>query len=180
MDFNADLSESSQTIQALQNHQPAISHPSGVTQSPTQASSGAQSTPVDANSGGAQNPLMQPGPVFSVFATLGSGVSRPWSSIGPIGASNTAQTSITPYFLELCVNKGNSKALAEINVTSITTDGELFRKVKEHYLQLRSFRARFWLLKPAKVSWVRVSYSIQFHMSVHSTRLDLMCQTVLG
>ena len=160
MDFNANSSRSPQTIQALQNHKPAISYPLEVTQSPTQAPSGSPSTPVDVNSGGAQNPPKQPGPVFGVPGTLGSRVSSPWSSIGPTGASNAAQTSTTASFLELCVNKGNSKALAEINVTSITTDGDLFRKVKEHYLQLRGFRARFWLLKPAKVSWVRVSYSI--------------------
>ena len=64
-----------------------------------------------------------------------------------------------PTFLELCVNTGEHlKTLGEIDLTSVRCDGELFKMIKEHYLRLRSIRSKFWLLKPATISYVRVSY----------------------
>ncbi|KAL5348218.1 hypothetical protein ACLOAV_006698 [Pseudogymnoascus australis] len=78
--------------------------------------------------------------------------------------STTKSTQSNHSFFELCVNSGKFlKSLGEISVSStnahgvnsIDTDGEFFRKVKDNYLRLRSFRARFWLLKPVNVSYVR-------------------------
>lgn len=66
-------------------------------------------------------------------------------------------------FLELCVNTGpHLKSLAEIETTYISSDGELFETLRKHYLRLRRFRSQFWLLKPASVSFVRVSLLSSF------------------
>lgn len=62
-----------------------------------------------------------------------------------------------PSFLELCVNTGEHlKQLGEIDLTNAKNDGDLFGAVQERYFQIRSFRTRFWLLKSAAVSFVRV------------------------
>jgi hypothetical protein len=72
-------------------------------------------------------------------------------------AQNSPKSSNSVY-LELCVNAGRFlKTLGEIDLSTITTDGDFFSTVKEHYLRLRSFRTKFWLLKPSSVSYVRVS-----------------------
>jgi hypothetical protein len=64
-------------------------------------------------------------------------------------------------FLELCVNTGpHLKSLAEIDTANISTDGTLFQNLRKQCLRLRGLRSRFWLLKPAAISFVRVSQSI--------------------
>lgn len=61
-------------------------------------------------------------------------------------------------FLELCVNtEPHLKSLAEINTENILKDGDLFRNLGRQYIRLRQYRSRSWLLKPAAVSFVRVS-----------------------
>ena len=78
--------------------------------------------------------------------------------------SSSTQSSGQPVtldatFLELCVNTGEHlKTLGEIDLTNVRSDGDMFNAIKEHYLRLRSFRSKFWLLKPAAVNYVRVSY----------------------
>jgi len=65
--------------------------------------------------------------------------------------------TFNPSFLELCVNTGaHVKTLGEIDLTIVSTDGAMFRAIKERYLALRGFRSKFWLLKPTAVSFVRV------------------------
>lgn len=72
--------------------------------------------------------------------------------------SRTTNISSKPSFLELCVNTGPYlMSLAEIDTANILTDGDLFRDLRRQYLRLRRYRSRFWLLKPAAVSFVRVS-----------------------
>lgn len=61
-------------------------------------------------------------------------------------------------FLELCVNTGEHlKTLGEIDLTNARCDGDLFGAIQDRYLQIRGYRAKFWLLKPAGVSFVKVS-----------------------
>ena len=61
-------------------------------------------------------------------------------------------------FLELCVNTGEfQRHLGEINITDVETDSQLFDRVREKYLELRSFRAKYFLLKPVDVHFVQVS-----------------------
>lgn len=62
----------------------------------------------------------------------------------------------SPQFLELCVNIGEYlKVLGEIPTGNISNDQELFQSIKKKYLELRGFRARFWLLKPSAVNSTR-------------------------
>jgi hypothetical protein len=69
-----------------------------------------------------------------------------------------------PKYLALCINKGKYlKILGELNLTpDIDTDMKLFQKIKEKYLELREFRAKFWLLIPTAVHYVYVSKTTPF------------------
>jgi hypothetical protein len=80
--------------------------------------------------------------------------------LGSLSSSSRSNSSFsTPVFFELCVNAGTFlKSLAEIDLKAVGSDGEFFQAVKEHYFRLRSYRSRFWLLRPSSVSYVRVSY----------------------
>ncbi|KAH6681483.1 hypothetical protein B0J14DRAFT_556902 [Halenospora varia] len=48
------------------------------------------------------------------------------------------------------------EVLAEIDTGDISTDGAPFQAIRKQYLSLRGFRSRFWLLKPAAISFVRL------------------------
>lgn len=61
-------------------------------------------------------------------------------------------------FVELCVNTGEyQRQLAEIDVTNLESDSQLFERIKEKYLEVRSFRVKYFLLKPIDVHFVQVS-----------------------
>jgi len=98
----------------------------------------------------------QLGTAISGFRVNNSSTSTTLESAS--GASSKASVpSSNPVFLELCVNAGQYlKSLGEIDLSNIRTDGDFFSVVKEHYLLLRSFRSKFWLLKPSTISYVRV------------------------
>ena len=60
-------------------------------------------------------------------------------------------------YLELCINTGEfQKSLGEIEVTGVCSDGLLFQMIKKKYLDLRSYRARYFLLKPTAIQFVQV------------------------
>lgn len=166
MDFASDPSRSSPTIDALLRSQPATMETAGGSRLSTQPIPGAISVPAPALSRGniSQKSTTQSGPAPGIP-----------SSNAPqtlIGAGSTAATVPTPSnrkFFELCVNSGKYlKTLGEIDISSINTDGEFFSTVKAHYLRLRSFRSRFWLLKPVNVSYVRVSHTFHAHPHIRS------------
>lgn len=172
MDFDSNSSRSSQTINALLCSPSATLQPSGRSHAP---------------SGLLPRSISPPRKVLFKGSILKNPATQPGSSSNPPGpltetgvTSNTKSTQSSHSFFELCVNSGKFlKSLGEISVSStnahgvnsIDTDGEFFRKVKDNYLRLRSFRARFWLLKPVNVSYVRVSFS--FH-SNPSLRCELI------
>ena len=62
-------------------------------------------------------------------------------------------------YFELCINhSGLEKRLHEIDISNVTSDGELFCKIKEQYLRLRgSLHQSFYLRKPVDIHYVRVS-----------------------
>jgi hypothetical protein len=61
-------------------------------------------------------------------------------------------------FIELCVNTGEfQRQLAEIDVSSVESDAQLFDRIRERYREVRSFRAKYFLLKPADVHFVQFS-----------------------
>ena len=92
------------------------------------------------------------------------------SQILSVAANNERNLS----FLELCVNTGpHLKSLAEIDTRNISTDGALFQAIRKQYLGLRGFRSRFWLLKPAAISFVRVSLILFLKTGSYNTQFSL-------
>jgi hypothetical protein len=96
----------------------------------------------------------------SSFSGTGSRTSAAEGSASSTKAStfsSSSSNSSIPNFLELCVNTGEHlMELGEIDLTYAKCDGDLFGAVQERYLQIRGYRSKFWLLKPAAVSFVRV------------------------
>jgi hypothetical protein len=63
-------------------------------------------------------------------------------------------------YTALCVNTGEfNKTLGEIDISSITTDRQMFHRFKELYHELRGFRARavrWFLIKPVDIKFIQV------------------------
>lgn len=76
------------------------------------------------------------------------------------GISTTEHSQLVhAKYLELCVNTGQySTRLAEIDVSNIKCDGELFIRIRERYSELRRFRLRRIFLTPVDIHFVRVSH----------------------
>lgn len=107
---------------------------------------------------------MQPLQVLDNLSTISA------SQTLSMAASNERDLS----FLELCVNTGpHLKSLAEIDTVNISTDGALFQAIRNQYLSLRGFRSRFWLLKPAAISFVRVSLILSLKTSSYNAQFSL-------
>jgi hypothetical protein len=80
--------------------------------------------------------------------------------VPPPGSKSVLVTQASdPRFLALCVNTGEfKKSLAEIEVSKVASDGQLFKLMKETYREVRGFRARFrFLIKPVSIRFVHVS-----------------------
>ncbi|MCJ1475644.1 hypothetical protein MMC13_004307 [Lambiella insularis] len=95
---------------------------------------------------------------------------RSWSSTTQNGYSSVLDTtisdlwsyspqeaSVTRRYFELCINHSSlEKRLGEIDVSRVTNDGELFRKIREQYLNIRGCLAkRINLRKPVDIHYVR-------------------------
>ncbi|KAF4631776.1 hypothetical protein G7Y89_g6358 [Cudoniella acicularis] len=61
-----------------------------------------------------------------------------------------------PKYLALCVNtSGIYKTLAEIEVSAVKSDGQLFHLIKEAYRDIRGFRTKLnFLIKPIEIQFV--------------------------
>jgi hypothetical protein len=81
-----------------------------------------------------------------------------------LGSLCSLSTSVISYpsnqaYLEVCINTGEyTKTLSEIDLKDVGCDGELFKRIRSEYSRLRSFRSRFWLLKPSGVHFVKVCW----------------------
>jgi hypothetical protein len=78
----------------------------------------------------------------------------------PVLSDSVGALSQAPQkYFELIVNTGEySTTLGEIDISSICSDGELFRRIRERYLEIRGYRARkVFLIKPVSFSFVKVS-----------------------
>lgn len=77
---------------------------------------------------------------------------------GRYGTSANATPGLAcKQFIELCVNTGKyERQLAEIDVTDVESDSELFRRIREAYIGVRSFRARYFLLMAVDVQFIQV------------------------
>ncbi|KAK3301760.1 uncharacterized protein B0T15DRAFT_505975 [Chaetomium strumarium] len=75
---------------------------------------------------------------------------------------------LRPKFLEVCVNTGEfEKRLTEVNMLAVNSDTKLFQDIKEEYQSVRSFRARYFLLKPVDVHFVRFSLENGYRVGIH-------------
>jgi hypothetical protein len=136
----------------------------GILQAPTSSPSTIQSPSqlqILPRSFGSLDHMRRASSSTSSFSGIGSRTSTGYGSLSatnPSSFSTMSSSMPTAKFLELCVNTGEHlKELGEIDLTNATCDGDLFGAVRERYLQIRGFRSKFWLLKPAAVSFVRVS-----------------------
>ena len=60
-------------------------------------------------------------------------------------------------FLEVCVNTGrNTIKLAEIDTSTVTDDGELFRQINKEYYKLRGTGLKRMFMRPVGVHYVLV------------------------
>jgi hypothetical protein len=110
------------------------------------------------------------GPSLSVSGIEGQGftVNQSLSTnelSGPIGLNDN--TCIYPaVFFELCVNTSEHlKTLGEIDLSKAQCDGDLFSAIQERYVKIRGWRSKYWLLKPAKISYVRVCILQSIHFN---------------
>ncbi|KFZ13622.1 hypothetical protein V501_03613 [Pseudogymnoascus sp. VKM F-4519 (FW-2642)] len=153
MDFDSN-SRSFLTINSLLCSPSATLQPSGGSHASSRTLPRAISVPMPARLTGdtSRNSTTQADPAPGLLSNIRQPLIRTCYTASTVLARSNNK------FLELCVNSGKFlKTLGEIDVSSVNTDGEFFSTVREHYLRLRSFRARFWLLKPVSVSYVRFS-----------------------
>ena len=79
--------------------------------------------------------------------------------LGSVSSSSTSIIShpLNQAYFEVCINTGEyTKTLSEIDLRDVGCDGELFKRIRSEFTRLRSFRSRFWLLKPSGVHFVKV------------------------
>ena len=77
---------------------------------------------------------------------------------GTTPASGRATGDAGKRFIELCVNTGEfQRQLAEIDISDVSSDGQLFDRIRERYREVRSFRTKYILLKPVDIHFVQFS-----------------------
>ena len=67
-------------------------------------------------------------------------------------------------YFELCINYGKwERRLGEIDISAISTDGELFRAIRSKYEGIRGFRTKkLYLLEPVDIHFVQVRIQYAF------------------
>ncbi|KAF5617908.1 hypothetical protein F25303_13153 [Fusarium sp. NRRL 25303] len=83
-----------------------------------------------------------------------------------------------PKFFELCVTVGkHSVRLGEINISSVTTDGQLFRKIWDSYREIKTstFGAtiRGWFFKPSDVFFVHFGVMGRHRVGIYSKPMEI-------
>ena len=82
------------------------------------------------------------------------------SATDPSGQTPSIPVTLPLKYLEVCVNIGeHERRLAEIDVSQICCDSELFQRVKEGYRSIRGYRSWYFLVKPSKIEYVQVRTS---------------------
>ena len=77
-------------------------------------------------------------------------------------------------FLELCVNTGEfQKQLTEIDVSSVASDGQLFRLIRQRYDEVRRFRVNYFLLRPVDVHFVQFSVEDRHRVGICATPMAI-------
>ncbi|KAI6081776.1 hypothetical protein F4821DRAFT_264565 [Hypoxylon rubiginosum] len=92
--------------------------------------------------------------------------------------TNAEQSSSAVRYFEVCVNAGEHKVnLGEINISSVTTDDQLFDEIWKAYRGLRgsTWQAslRSWFLKPYDVSFVFFGVLRRHSVGIYRKPLDI-------
>ncbi|KAK3295275.1 uncharacterized protein B0H64DRAFT_143713 [Chaetomium fimeti] len=116
--------------------------------------------------GGASAPTPAPGPPPSQppYNTQSNNTGQtPGQNQPPVAAGGVTHTSgpasqAKKRFIELCINTGEfQRQLAEIDISTVASDAQLFERIRERYREVRSFRVKYFLLKPVDVHFVQFS-----------------------
>lgn len=80
--------------------------------------------------------------------------------------------------MELCVNIGEfQRQLAEIDMTNVENDSQLFRLIRNEYREIRGSRAKYFFRRPVDVHFIQVSIfsSLPFdsRLSPHAQSLSI-------
>jgi hypothetical protein len=76
------------------------------------------------------------------------------------------------------VNTGEfQKQLAEIDVSSVTSDGQLFHLIRQRYHDVRRFRVNYFLLRPVDVHFVQFSVEDRYRVGICATPMAIPSET---
>ncbi|KAM0322560.1 hypothetical protein ACHAQA_009407 [Verticillium albo-atrum] len=99
-------------------------------------------------------------------------------------SSTTQNATLAPArkrFIELCVNTGEfRRQLAEIDMTGVESDAEVFRRIRNRYIEVRSFRAKYALLKPMDVHFVQFSLEHRHLVGILDQPMSIPSQKEMG
>lgn len=121
------------------------------------------------NSTPAPTPPPVPGQPNDARQTPGQGPDPPppEGTDGGAHASGRTPGRARKRFLELCVNTGEfQRQLAEIDVSSVNSDAQLFDRIRQRYHEARSFRVKYFLLKPVDVHFVQFSVEDRYRVGI--------------
>ncbi|KAK0642084.1 hypothetical protein B0T16DRAFT_224837 [Cercophora newfieldiana] len=107
-----------------------------------------------------------------------SGTSTPSTSHQGASNSNISQRARKPRYLELCVSVGqHSVNLGEINISSVTTDGQLFKKIWESYREIKKSSSestlRNWFFKPDDVFFVHFGVTNRHQVGIYGKPMEI-------
>lgn len=84
-------------------------------------------------------------------------------------------------FIELCVNTGEfQRQLAEIDVSNVESDAQLFDRIRERYCEVRSFRVKYFLLKPVDVHFVQFCVEDRYRVGILDKPMAIPSQTEMA
>lgn len=81
------------------------------------------------------------------------------NQLPPTTSTASAAAIPDPQYVGLCVNTSEFRiSLAEVEMSDVVSDAELFDRLKSNYRSLRGFRTRFsFLIQPVAIRFVKVS-----------------------
>ncbi|KAK3381859.1 hypothetical protein B0H63DRAFT_511578 [Podospora didyma] len=84
-------------------------------------------------------------------------------------------------FLELCVNTGEFQCqLAEIDISDVKDDGQLFCNIQERYVAARSFRVKYFFIKPIDIHFVQFSLEDRYRVGILDKPMAIPCEAEMA
>ncbi|SCV52652.1 uncharacterized protein FFB14_12715 [Fusarium fujikuroi] len=100
------------------------------------------------------------------------------SSRQNIRSLDNSEMAGVPKFFELCVTVGkHSVRLGEINISSVTTDGQLFKKIWHSYREIKTSTLgatiKGWFFKPSDVFFVHFGVMGRHRVGIYSKPMEI-------